>query len=138
MEMFKEALYPVLVASGISVTAFSLFGIVAMTDWIPSSPVPVAQSVTAKGMSVVTKRPPGKTSTQSTPPCRDCGSVQSPRTSATAAQSCAVLTAAENGGGGNMFGMIDAVYRVSSVNRISGDAATECGRRGDDARGTII
>ncbi|ARU31857.1 hypothetical protein CAP31_09340 [Sulfuriferula sp. AH1] len=137
MEMFNEALYPVLVASGISVTAFSLFGIVAMTDWIPSSHAPVTQPVTAKGRAVETKRPTGKTSPQNTPPCRDCKSVESIRASATTAQPCAVLTAAENGGG-KMFAMIDAVYRVSSLNRMSVDAATECGRRGHGTWITII
>lgn len=138
MEMFNEALYPVLVASGISVTAFSLFGIVAMTDGIPSSSAPVAQSVTAKGVSVETKRPPGKTSTQSTPPCRDCRPVGSIRASATIAQPCAILTAAENGSGGTIFGMTDAVYHVPGFTPRSADAATECGRCGHGARVTII
>lgn len=136
MEMFNEALYPVLVASGISVTAFSLFGIVAMTDWIPSSPAPAAQAVTAKGKPTETKRPAGKTSPS--PSCRDCKPGVSIRASATIAQPCAILTVMKNDGSGNKFGIIDAVYRVSSSNRKPADAAIECGRSGHGGRVTII
>lgn len=84
MEKSKGVLYPALVVSGISVTAFSLLGIVTMTGWIPTASSHESSPIMQSMVAVVT---PFELKSQDVKPdrsrqfCHDCGVVESIRIS---------------------------------------------------------
>ena len=84
MEKSNAILYPALVVSGISVTAFSLLGIATMIGWIPyANPqerTPFMQSMVA-AVTPLTLTSTAEKSVQIRVPCRTCGLVESIRMS---------------------------------------------------------
>lgn len=87
MEKSKGVLYPILVASGVSITAFSLLGIAIVTGYIPDASsnehVPIAQSLAAEVTPFGAKQSLNEM-TQIKQLCHECGVVESIRIAAVA------------------------------------------------------
>ena len=88
MERSNEILYPMLVVSGISVTVFSLLGIITLAGWVPYASSHEHPSVIQSLIAEVTPfelNPSIEEPAQNiNPPCRACGVVESIRISAVA------------------------------------------------------
>lgn len=102
MEKSSALLYPALVVSGVSVTAFSLLGIATMTGWIPyansQERSPFMQSMVA-AVTPLTLTVADEKSAQIKVPCHACGLVESIRMSEMAANtSSASATAGADAG----------------------------------------
>lgn len=115
MEKSSALLYPALVVSGISVTAFSLLGIAAMTGWIPyansQERSPFMQSMVA-AVTPLTLTVADEKSAQIKVPCRTCGLVESIRMSEMAANTTRV-SATEGADTGKNSRLLRYVVHVS-------------------------